>query len=98
MLFFTSGWSGHGPLQERMRNMYVWEKKATNRAGKVLFFYGKVKQEDISRKHLKYGLPYFVEKVTDSSRVIYKIEKDHLIFVICFQNHKDYEKWYRNLK
>jgi mRNA-degrading endonuclease RelE of RelBE toxin-antitoxin system len=58
----------------------------------------KVKQEDISRKHLKYGLPYFVEKVTDSSRLIYKIEKNHLIFIICFQNHKDYEKWYRNLK
>jgi hypothetical protein len=44
----------------------------------------KVKQEDISRKHLKYGLPYFVEKVTNSSRMIYKIEEDNLIFIICF--------------
>ncbi|GEM_PF-545262 len=58
----------------------------------------KIKQVDISRKHLKYGLPYFVEKITNSSRLIYKIEKDILIFVICFKNHKGYEKWYKSLK
>lgn len=58
----------------------------------------KIKKEDISRKHLKYGLLYFVEKITSSSRMIYKIEGNHLIFVICFQSHKDYEKWYKNIK
>ncbi len=53
----------------------------------------KVKQEDISRKHLKYGLPYFVEKITTSARLIYKIEGKTLIFIDCFKSHKDYEKW-----
>jgi mRNA-degrading endonuclease RelE of RelBE toxin-antitoxin system len=58
----------------------------------------KIKKENISRKHLKYGLPYFVEKVTKSSRIIYKIEDEHLIFIICFKNHKNYKKWYSNIK
>lgn len=59
----------------------------------------KIVSEDISRKHLKYGLPYFVEKITNSSRLIYKIEEDEKLIIIdrFFSKHKNYERWYKNI-
>ena len=58
----------------------------------------KVKLEELSRKHLHYGCPYFTEKVTISARLVYEIKENTLTFVYCFKNHKEYERWYRNEK
>lgn len=56
----------------------------------------KIKREELSRKHLHYGYPYFVEKVTASARLTYKINGDVLIFNRCFANHKEYDMWLKN--
>lgn len=58
----------------------------------------KIKREELSRKHLQYGCPYFTEKITTSARLTYKINKDLLIFNRCFANHKEYERWLKNEK
>jgi len=56
----------------------------------------KVKREYICRKHLEFGMPYFVEKVNKSARLIYKINDDTLLFIMCFKDHKQYERWYKS--
>ena len=47
------------------------------------------------RKHLKYGLPYYVIKVTKQARIIYEIEEEVIYILHCFKTHKSYEKWYK---
>lgn len=49
------------------------------------------------RKHLRNGLPYFVEEV-GRGRIVCLVEKnpDTLLIVRCFTTHKEYEKWYGN--
>ncbi len=49
------------------------------------------------RRHLRFGNPHFVEKVTKSARFAYKIENETVYVVRCFATHKEYEQWYRNL-
>lgn len=70
-------------------------KKLNDKTREIIFVrIQKIISEDISRKHLKYGLPYFVEKITLSSRLIYKFEDNKELIIIdsFFSNHKDYEK------
>ena len=50
------------------------------------------------RRHMKYGLPYNVERVTDNARMAYEIESGTLYVVSCFATHKDYERWYRSFR
>ncbi len=50
------------------------------------------------RRHLRFGLPYYVEDVTKQARLVYEIEGEKLIVVRCFATHKDYEKWYKSFK
>jgi len=52
----------------------------------------------IPKKHLKYGLPYFVEKVTKQNRIVFDVENNIITIIRCFKNHKDYEKWYKSYK
>ena len=50
------------------------------------------------RKHMKYGIPCHVEKVTKQARIVYDI-KGKIIYVLhCFATHKDYERWYKSYK
>ncbi len=50
------------------------------------------------RRHMRFGLPFFVEDVSRQSRLIYFI-KDQTIFILrCFQSHKEYERWYLSFK
>ncbi|MFH0906136.1 MAG: hypothetical protein V1824_02260 [archaeon] len=62
-------------------------------------FIKKIKRlkEEKARRHLKFGLPYFVENVTSSARIVYRIEGNKLIFYRCFKNHKEYEKWFNSI-
>ena len=48
------------------------------------------------RRHLKLGLPYFVEDVTRQARIVYKVEDETILIGRCFVTHKDYEKWLRS--
>ena len=53
--------------------------------------------ENPIRKHLKYGIPTYVIKVTKQARFIYDYANERIIILHCFSTHKDYEKWYRNI-
>jgi len=58
--------------------------------------------EKISRqlpaRHLRFGVPYFVEEVTRQTRLVYEVKNDTIFVVRCFANHKDYEKWFKSFK
>lgn len=49
-------------------------------------------------KHLKFGLPYFVEKVTKQTRFAFDVTGNIITIIRCFKNHKDYEDWYKSYK
>lgn len=49
-------------------------------------------------KHLRFGIPYYVEKVTKSASIIFNIEEDVIYILHCFATHKEYEKWYNSYK
>ncbi len=50
------------------------------------------------RRHLKFGLPHFVEKVTKQARMVYDVEGQTLLVLRCFSTHKEYERWYLRFK
>jgi len=50
------------------------------------------------KKHLKLGLPYFIEKVTDQARIAFFVENNTIYILRCFKNHKEYENWYKSEK
>ncbi|QXO94177.1 hypothetical protein KSK55_12670 [Methanospirillum purgamenti] len=50
------------------------------------------------RRHLKYGIPFHVEKVTRQARIIYEIREETLYILHCFEDHKDYEHWYNSYR
>lgn len=50
------------------------------------------------RRHLRMGLPFCVENVTDQARFVYKIEGNTILITRCFATHKEYEKWYRSFQ
>lgn len=55
--------------------------------------------ENPYQRHLRHGMPYYVKEV-GQGRIIYTIEEDtDTVYVVrCFQNHKDYESWYKGLR
>jgi hypothetical protein len=50
------------------------------------------------RRHMKYGMPFNVDEVEGRGRLVYEYRGEQLFIVRCFDNHKDYEKWYRSYK
>lgn len=46
------------------------------------------------RRHLKHGLPFFVEGVTKQARFAYCEEGEYFFVLRCFATHKEYERWY----
>lgn len=50
------------------------------------------------RRHMRYGIPSHVEKVTRQARIIYEIYEDALYILHCFADHKDYEQWYNSYR
>lgn len=48
------------------------------------------------KKHLKFGIPWHVEKVTKQARLIYQTDADALHIQHCFATHKEYEKWFKS--
>jgi hypothetical protein len=55
-------------------------------------------QRGFHRKHMKYGIPCHVERVTKQARIIYDIKGDLICILHCFANHKEYERWYKSYK
>ena len=56
----------------------------------------KIKQILINplKRHLKHGLPFFVEEI-GQYRVVYKIDDSEKVVKFYFVgDHKEYEKWY----
>jgi hypothetical protein len=50
------------------------------------------------RRHMRFGLPYFVEDVTRQARMIYHPEEDCIFILRCFPTHKEYERWYLSFR
>jgi mRNA-degrading endonuclease RelE of RelBE toxin-antitoxin system len=46
-------------------------------------------------RHLKHGLPFYVEEV-GQGRIVYQVGSDTIFVIRCFASHKDYEKWYKS--
>ncbi len=72
-------------------------KKDFNKLDKQfqILFYKKIKKISLlsSNKHLKHGLPYFVEKYVDGSRLDYTFTDNKLTIIRFFKIHKEYIKW-----
>lgn len=49
------------------------------------------------QRHLKHGIPFYVEEV-GQGRITYSISDDTIFIERCFTKHKDYENWYRSYK
>jgi len=73
------------------------ELKKTPSNLQLLFLKHIKKLEDhVSGKHLGHS-KYFIEKVTDSTRIACELENDTIKVIHCFKTHKEYEDWYRSL-
>jgi len=64
---------------------------------KIFFLkhFSKLQNDFVPGKHLCYGIPYFIEKVTDSARFAFEVENNTIKVVRCFKDHKEYQKWYK---
>ena len=51
-------------------------------------------QEMPPRKHMKYGIPCHVEKVTKQARIVFNIEEGYIYILHCVGSHEEYERWY----
>ena len=51
-----------------------------------------------SKKHFKFGVPFFVEKITKQARFIFNIENDTIYILRCFKTHKEYEDYYKRFR
>ncbi|MEK6924106.1 MAG: hypothetical protein AABW54_02625 [Candidatus Micrarchaeota archaeon] len=52
-------------------------------------------QTGIQSRHLKHGLPYFVEEI-GAYRLVYAEEEPRMRVIIFAGSHKDYEKWFKS--
>lgn len=50
------------------------------------------------KRHLRFGLPFFVEEVTRQARLVYDFQNDTCQIIRCFATHKEYERWYKSYK
>lgn len=50
------------------------------------------------RRHMKKGLPFFVENVTSQARLVYLEDGELLKVIRCFATHKEYERWYNSFR
>ena len=50
------------------------------------------------RRHMRLGVPYYVEKVTNKARLVYEKEEGEVTIYHCFATHKEYEKWFKSFK
>jgi mRNA-degrading endonuclease RelE of RelBE toxin-antitoxin system len=73
-------------------------EKITNPLNKQFGKHIEKLSEKESRKHLKQGLPYFIENVSKQARIVYCIELETVFVMHCFKTHKDYERWYKSYK
>ena len=55
-------------------------------------------QEAPPRKHMKYGTPCHVEKVTRQARIIYNIKGTQIFILHCFNTHKKHERLHKSYK
>ncbi|MEW6329807.1 MAG: hypothetical protein AB1468_06890 [Candidatus Micrarchaeota archaeon] len=65
-------------------------------AGTRRVFYSHIeKLERVTpRKHLRFGIPFFVENVGSQGRIVLSFDESEIIVIRCFRIHKEYEKWY----
>jgi hypothetical protein len=70
-----------------------------DRGAREIFYSHIEKLERITpRRHLRFGVPFFVENVGGQGRVVLAFGDNELIVVRCFTTHKEYEKWYKSFR
>lgn len=63
---------------------------------RILKKIAQLEREDIQSRHLKHGLPFFVEEA-GGYRIIFEVRETEKMKTILFiGDHKEYEKWYQN--
>ena len=50
------------------------------------------------RRHMKHGVPHYIENVTRQARLVYTIENETLWVIRCFATHEEYERWFKSFK
>jgi mRNA-degrading endonuclease RelE of RelBE toxin-antitoxin system len=55
-------------------------------------------QSTTLRRHMKYGMPFYVEEVTKQARIIYYLQDEEAYITHCFKSHKEYERWYKSYR
>jgi len=50
------------------------------------------------RKHMKFGMPFFVKRISKQARLIYNLREGKIYVLRCFKTHKEYDKWYKSFK
>jgi mRNA-degrading endonuclease RelE of RelBE toxin-antitoxin system len=65
---------------------------------KLFFKHAEKVSELPPKRHLRFGLPFYVEEVTKQARMVYNFEKNIYIILFCFATHKEYERWYKSFK
>ncbi|MEK6954044.1 MAG: hypothetical protein AABX01_03490 [Candidatus Micrarchaeota archaeon] len=53
---------------------------------------------ELPRRHMRFGVPFFVEEVTRQARLVYEVKMGTIYIIRCFALHKEYEKWYKSFK
>ncbi len=52
----------------------------------------------LKSRHLKHGLPFFVEEVSGYRIVFELVEREKCKRILFIGNHKQYEKWYSEFR
>lgn len=69
-----------------------------NSLRKMFFGHAEKITANPEQRHMRFGLPYYVEEVTRQARIVYNFDSGKLFVVRCFATHKEYEKWYKGFK
>jgi hypothetical protein len=51
-----------------------------------------------NRRHLRFGLPFYVGNITKQASLVYQIDSGDIFILHCFATHKEYERWYLSYK
>lgn len=82
-------------LEEDARKMFLkLDNSVRERIGKKL---KQLELEESNSRHLEHGVPVFVEEVGQYRIVFKKREELKQKRVVFIGDHKEYEKWYKNL-
>ncbi|MBI4210050.1 MAG: hypothetical protein HY544_00900 [Candidatus Diapherotrites archaeon] len=73
-------------------------EKMDNSARRLLIKHVEKILETPQQRHMRFGLPFYVEEVTRQARMAYNPDGETIFILRCFATHKEYERWYKSYK